>query len=164
MEVKHITRSLHGLVLPDSNPRVIRDKRFKKLKESIKEDPEFLKARPIIVTMAEGRENQVIAGNMRVRACIALGMTEAPVMEVYGLTEEQERRWGLKDNLHQGEFDWDKLANEFEVDFLKDVGFDEKELKNILAGNFEPVGIEEQGKLDEKKKIECPECHYEFTP
>ncbi len=32
----------------------------------------------------------------------------------------------------------------------------------IVAPNFEPVGIDEQGKLDEKQKHICPECGYEF--
>ncbi len=34
----------------------------------------------------------------------------------------------------------------------------------ITPPDFQPVGIEEQGRLDEKKKVMCPECGYEFAP
>ena len=37
-------------------------------------------------------------------------------------------------------------------------------IEGIIPPNFEPVGIDEQGRLDEKAKIVCPECGYEFIP
>ena len=58
-----------------------------------------------------------------------------------------------------GEFSFDILANNFELPDLLKWGFEEYEL-----GMFEPSLIDEQGKLDEKKKVECPECGYEFEP
>lgn len=132
-EFKWVSRSLGELILLESNPRQIKDKAFSKLKKSIKDDPDFLKARPILVSMQPERLNHVFAGNQRVRACVALGWTEAPVCEVWGASAEEEQRWGLKDNLHQGEHDWDILANNYDMDFLKDVGFDDRDLDKILG-------------------------------
>ena len=89
---KWTTRKLGELILLESNPRQIKDKGFNKLKKSLKDDPNFLKARPILVSMQPERLNRVFAGNQRVRACIALGWTEAPVCEVYGASAEEEQR------------------------------------------------------------------------
>ena len=36
--------------------------------------------------------------------------------------------------------------------------------EGIIPPDFEPVGIDEQGRLDEKAKVTCPECGHEFTP
>jgi 16S rRNA G966 N2-methylase RsmD len=115
------------------NPRTLKEKAFLELKASLEKDPHFLKARPVIVSMEEGRENTVIAGNQRLTAAKALGWKTIPVMEVRGASEEQEREWMVKDNLHKGEWDFEKLANGFDLDFLKDVGFDMKELDKILS-------------------------------
>ena len=115
----------------DGNPRTIKDKSFKDLVKSIENDPDFLKARPLIVSTRDGL-NVVVAGNMRLRAVKSLGWPTVPAI-LADLTERQENEWMLKDNLHKGEFDWDALANSFDPDFLKDVGFDEKELDKILG-------------------------------
>lgn len=115
------------------NPRTLKDKAFKELQRSLEKDPHFLKARPIIVSMAEGREGTVIAGNQRLAAAKALGWATVPVVEVRGSTEEQEKEWMVKDNLHKGEWDFDKLANGFDLEFLQEMGLDEKELNKILA-------------------------------
>lgn len=121
------------LVASQDNPRTLDAAAFKALKQSLAQDPDFIKARPLLVTMAEGRKNTVIAGNMRLQAVQALGWVTVSVVEVYDATEEQEQEWMLKDNLHRGEWDFDKLANGFELDFLKDAGFGEKHLDKILG-------------------------------
>lgn len=122
------------LVTNTINPRTLKDKAFKELKESLDKDREFIKARPIIVSMAEGRENTVIAGNMRLQAIKSLGWATVPVVEVRDASVEQEKEWMVKDNLHKGEWDFEKLADNFELDFLKEMGFDEKGLNKVLAG------------------------------
>lgn len=115
------------------NPRTLKEKAFKDLQRSLQKDPHFLKARPIIVSMEPGREGTVIAGNQRLTAAQALGWATVPVVEVRGASEEQEREWMVKDNLHKGEWDFDKLAEGFDLDFLQEMGFDEKELNKVLA-------------------------------
>jgi ParB-like chromosome segregation protein Spo0J len=66
----------------DRNPRTISTSRFENLKRSLQQDREFLNARPLLVNSFQGRENIVIAGNMRLRAASELGWDEVPVLVV----------------------------------------------------------------------------------
>ncbi len=104
---------------PD-NPRVIKDNKFQKLVKSITELPQMLELRPIVVN----RDMIVLGGNMRLKACEAAGLTEVPVVFADNLTPEQEREFIVKDNSSFGEWDWDLLANEWDVEQLQDWGID----------------------------------------
>jgi len=104
---------------PD-NPRVIRDKKFEKLKKSIQDFPEMLKLRPIVVD-----ENDVIlGGNMRYRALKELGHKYINVIKASELTEAQKREFVIKDNVGFGEWEWDLLANEWDTEELEAWGLD----------------------------------------
>jgi ParB-like chromosome segregation protein Spo0J len=80
----------------DRNPRTISAGRFENLKRSLREDPGFLDARPLLVNSYPGRENIVVAGNMRLRAARELGWTEVPAL-VVSIPPEIEAQWNLKD-------------------------------------------------------------------
>jgi hypothetical protein len=108
-----------------SNPRVIKDDKFKKLVASIKEFPQMLQLRPIVCN-ADG---VVLGGNMRLKACKAAGLTEVPVIYANDLTEEQQREFIVKDNVGFGEWDWEVLANQWDVTELNAWGLDLPELK-----------------------------------
>tara|TARA_R100000329_G_scaffold35345_2_gene33216 strand:+ start:2107 stop:2703 length:597 start_codon:yes stop_codon:yes gene_type:complete len=99
------------------NPRIIRSEKFKKLVQSIKNFPEMLKIRPIVVN----KDLVVLGGNMRLRACIEAGIKEVYIQEV-NLSKEKEKEFIIKDNSSFGEWDWDILANEWNVEELKDWG------------------------------------------
>jgi len=129
-----------ALELPSWNPRKITEHDFQGLVESIKTDPDFLKARPIIVNTRSG-QNVVIAGNMRVRACQHLGYTTIPCIQV-NLTEEQEKRWALKDNIHQGRWDIDLLVN-FDDQLFDAPGID---IADMLKGDGGEPATTEEGK------------------
>ena len=103
-----------------NNPRFIKDDKFKKLVRSIKEFPEMLELRPIVVD----KDNIVLGGNMRLRACKEAGLKEVHIVKADQLTEEQQREFIIKDNVGFGEWDWDDLANEWDVDELEDWGLD----------------------------------------
>lgn len=104
---------------PD-NPRFIKDSKFKKLVKSIKAFPEMLEKRPIVVD-----ENMVVlGGNMRLKACKSAGLFEVWIDIAEGWTEEQKREFIVKDNVGFGEWDWDILANEWDVDQVKEWGLD----------------------------------------
>ena len=103
-----------------NNPRFIKDDKFKKLVRSIKEFPEMLELRPIVVD----KDNIVLGGNMRLRACKEAGLKEVHIVKADQLTEEQQREFIIKDNVGFGEWDWDNLANEWDVDELEDWGLD----------------------------------------
>ena len=101
------------------NPRVIKNAKFMKLVESIKEFPQMLDIRPIIVN----KENIILGGNMRFRASIEAGLKEVTIARV-NLTPEEEDEFIVKDNSNFGEWDWDVLANQFQLDELGDWGLD----------------------------------------
>ena len=103
-----------------NNPRTIKDDKFKKLVQSIKDFPEMLDIRPIVVNS----DMIVLGGNMRLKACIEAGLKEVPVLIADNLTEEQQREFIIKDNVSGGEWDWDMLANEWEVEQLDAWGLD----------------------------------------
>jgi DNA modification methylase len=108
-------------VLPNrSNPRIIKDDKFKKLVKSIQEFPEMLNLRPIVVDA----DMVVLGGNMRLKACKAAGLTEVPIVIADNLTPEQQAEFIIKDNVGFGEWDWDILANEWDAELLQDWGLD----------------------------------------
>jgi ParB-like chromosome segregation protein Spo0J len=104
---------------PD-NPRVIRDENFKKLVNSIKEFPEMLDLRPIVVN----KDMVILGGNMRYRACKEAGFNEVPVVVADNITKEQEREFIIKDNVSGGDWDWEILANEWNETELDGWGLD----------------------------------------
>lgn len=104
----------------ENNPRIIRDEKFIKLVNSIKEFPQMLKLRPIVVN----ERNVILGGNMRYKACIEAGLNEVYIVRSIGLTPEQEREFIIKDNVGFGEWDYDILANEWDVQLLGDWGLE----------------------------------------
>ena len=105
------------------NPRQISEKDFEQLKKSL---AEFEAVEPAVVNKHKGRENIIIGGHQRIKAAKALCWETYPCYFV-DLPEEKERELNIRLN-RGGEWDFDKLANEFDLEFLTEVGFDEREL------------------------------------
>jgi hypothetical protein len=103
-----------------NNPRLIKDDKFKKLVQSIKDFPEMLNIRPIVVNS----DMIVLGGNMRLKACKEAGLKEVPIIVADNLTEEQQREFLIKDNTSGGEWDWDMIANEWDAGQLGNWGLD----------------------------------------
>lgn len=104
------------------NPRFIRDEKYRKLVQSIKDDPELLTAMPLVV-IPKGRKFVTLAGNMRLRACGELQWQEVPCVIVSPKTSlEKLKAYVLKTNIAYGEHDWDLLANEWSDEPLTDWG------------------------------------------
>ena len=102
------------------NPRIIKNDKFKKLVKSIKEFPEMLEKRPIIVD-----ENMVVlGGNMRLKASKDAGLKEVWIDIATGWTQEQKDKFVVKDNVSFGEWDWTMLANEWNSVDITDWGLD----------------------------------------
>jgi len=104
----------------ENNPRFIKDYKFKKLVKSIKEFPEMLKLRPIVVNS----DMVVLGGNMRLKACKEAGLKEVYILKADDLTEQQQREFIVKDNVGFGEWDWDILGNEWNTQQLEDWGME----------------------------------------
>jgi ParB-like chromosome segregation protein Spo0J len=132
-----------------SNPRYIRDNNFKKLVKSIKEFPEMLEKRPIIVD-----ENMIaLGGNMRLKAAKAAGLFEIFIIVAEGWSEKQKEQFIIKDNVGFGDWDWDILANEWDVKELNDWGLHLPEFDSI---DIDTDISEPQNNNSEDQK--CPEC------
>jgi len=140
----------------ESNPRIIKSEKFKKLVQSIKDFPQMLDLRPIVID----EDNVILGGNMRYRACVEAGLKEVPVKIAKGLTEEQKQEFIVKDNVGFGEWDWAILGNEWnniklgewgldvwqpekEVDYsvLDDLNFEE-ELEDKMTSSKRAIQIE----------------------
>ena len=90
------------------NPRKIDKDAYEKLVNSIKEFPQMLELRPLVVD----KNMVVIGGNMRLKALKELKYTEVPVIHADKLTDEQVKRFVVVDNLPYGKWDFDFLANQ----------------------------------------------------
>lgn len=150
-------------VRPNSdNPRYIKDEKFKKLVQSLRDFPEMANVRPIVVN----QEMVVLGGNMRLKAMQEAGWSEVPV-EVVDWSEEKQREFIIKDNVGFGEWDWDELANTWDAEELKDWGLDvwqpEEEVDYSILDE-EDVDDQLQDMADGVKKaiqIEFEPDHYD---
>ena len=103
-----------------------------------------------------------MAGNQRYKAAKAIGMTEVPTILLEGLTEQREKEIIIRDNVENGDWDMDILANEWEADALKSWGvegvqkWDEVDFENFLQDTAE----KEEDK--NKKEVVCPNCGTKF--
>jgi 16S rRNA G966 N2-methylase RsmD len=102
-----------------NNPRVIKDEKFAKLVQSLKELPEMASVRPVVVNS----DMIVLGGNMRLKAMKEAGWKEVPI-EVVDWDEDKQRQFIIKDNVSGGEWDWEMLANQWDADELNEWGLD----------------------------------------
>jgi len=102
-----------------NNPRTIKDDKFFKLVQSLKDLPEMAKVRPVVVN----QDMVVLGGNMRLKAMKEAGWKEVPV-EVVDWDEDKQRQFIIKDNVGFGEWDWEMLANQWDAEQLDDWGLD----------------------------------------
>lgn len=116
-------RKLKDLKLLDRNPRTIKDDDFKKLVQSIEANPDYFEARPLILSDRTG-DLVIIAGNQRYKAAKELKLKEVPTFLIKDLTEEREKEIIIRDNVSNGQWDWDILANEWNIEKLNDWGLD----------------------------------------
>lgn len=164
----------------DSKSRVIEDAEFEQLRKSIKLDPDFLKVRFPVINMYKGREWKIIAGDKRVKAAIAEGVKEIPVMFV-NVDPSKEKEWMIKDNKHSGK--WDEVELKKELIELHDSGYNMESLSftpselttyfNDPFQNRDPAGDPEnkgttprkftKGKIRFGAAVECPQCHEHFS-
>ena len=132
-----------------SNPRIIKDHKFKKLVQSIKDFPQMLELRPIVID----ENNIILGGNMRHKACIEAGLKEVPVKIAKGLTVEQKQEFIIKDNVGFGEWDWAMLGNEWNTIQITEWGLDvweNQDDKNELDAELEWTGMPEFNQEDKE--------------
>jgi len=126
--------------LLERNPRYIEEDDFDRLKKSIEDNPDYFEARPLILSDRTG-ELVVIAGNQRLRAARALGLEKVPTFTLHGLTIEREKEITIRDNVSNGKWDFEILANEWNMKDLVEwgveiPGFKEEKKKEAREDEF----------------------------
>ena len=116
-------RKLVDLKKLPNNPRTIKKADMDRLKQSIKDNPDYFEARPIILSNRTG-DLVILAGNQRYEAAKSLGMDEVPTFLIEGLDWKREKEIIVRDNVTNGDWDFDILANEFDIDDLEKWGVD----------------------------------------
>lgn len=138
------------IIVSSKNPRSITADNLKKLMDSIREDPDFLTKRPILLNHTNGKL-MVYAGTQRLLACKKLGYTEVPCILDDDLDEETMDSRMIKDNVSAGEWDDVKLKDNFSKDLLERAGLDTVEL---YEDDFE----------EKISKYDNENCVYPITP
>lgn len=149
--VKTYVERIDKLVPMEDNPRKIGRDAYEKLKKSLQDFPEMKQLRELVVD-----ENlQILGGNQRYFALKDLGYTDVTVKQVIGLTDKQKREFIIKDNTAAGSWDTDALANNFDLEQLKDWG----------VPDFGKIGGEEPKPKENasggERQCLCPACGYE---
>ena len=121
-------RKLSDLKKLDNNPRQIKEQDLAKLIQSIRDNPEYFEARPLILSNRTG-ELVILGGNQRYEASKFLKLEKVPTHLIEGLSEEKEREIIIRDNVNNGSWDFDLLANEWDAIDLDNWG--------VNVGGFE---------------------------
>jgi len=159
--MESIKTKLSDIKLNPNNPRLIKDDKFTKLVQSIKDFPEMLDIRPIVVNS----DMVILGGNMRFKACKEAGLKEIPVIVADNLTEEQQREFLIKDNTSGGEWDFDMLVNEWDIYELEEWGLEVPNFENDLDYSDKNKEYESEDFEDQKYiiKLEFTEDDFNFV-
>ena len=147
--IKTIIRKIDELIFAEYNPRQLTKDQYKNLKDSI---TRFGIVDPIIINKHPERDNVIIGGHQRCRVAKDLGHKEIPCVEL-DLNPDKEKELNVRLNKNTGEWDYDALANYFDVGELSEWGFTDDELQFY---EDEP----EQGLIDDD---EIPEVEESIT-
>lgn len=149
MKIENI--AISKIKLNPNNPRLIKDANFTKLVQSIKDFPEMLNIRPIVVN----EDMIILGGNMRFKACKEAGLKEVSIIKVSGLSAEKQREFLIKDNVSGGEWDW-QLLNDWDSLELESWGLDVSKFEQEPTLE-ELIGEEKNKPATMKITFESPE-------
>lgn len=157
-----INIDINKLKTNPNNPRIIKDDKFNKLVKSIKDFPEMLSIRPIVVN----KDMFVLGGNMRLKACKEAGLKEVSIIIADNLTPEQQSEFIIKDNVGFGEWDWEQLANQWDHDLLNEWGLNAPIFNtdfdySVLEGDLSEELASMSGLVKKAIQIEFESDHYE---
>jgi hypothetical protein len=167
-QLKIIWRNTDELKISEYNPRQMTSRQYEHLKESI---DRFGLVDPIIVNIHPKRKDIVVGGNHRLHIAKAVGLKQVPTVEV-SLDLERERELNIRLNKNTGEWDFDELADHFEITELLEWGFEEWELPPTPEAGKTSTDDERTFSRDEVSEldpvnhniVECPKCHHIFHP
>jgi ParB-like chromosome segregation protein Spo0J len=164
--MKIIRRSVSDLIPYARNARTHSDAQIAQIAGSIRE---FGFRSPVLI---DG-ENGIIAGHGRVEAARKLGLAEVPCIDCSDMSETQKRAFALADNRIALNAGWDDAMLGLELADLADLeadlealGFSPAELEQLVGEvpDFAPAHESDQGRLDAKADVTCPNCGHAFQP
>jgi len=120
-----VERNPHELIEAEYNPRELTADQFEQIKASL---TRFGFVDPVIVNKHEARNDIIVGGHQRIKVARELGIDTVPTVEV-SLDADKERELNVRLNKNTGGWDWDVLANEFDVGDLLEWGFTEDDLQ-----------------------------------
>ena len=129
---KIIQKPIDDLIFAEYNPRQLSDDQYKHLKDSISR---FGLVDPIIINKNKDRKDIIIGGHQRVKVARTMGIDEVPCVEI-DLTYDKEKELNVRLNKNVGSWDYDILGNTFEIEELKDWGFDENQLAGFTDMDY----------------------------
>ena len=156
MEIFNI--KISELIPADYNPRKLTEKQGADIRQSLKS---FGFVDPIIVNQHPDRANIIVGGHMRVKVWALMGEDTVPVVYV-NLDEARERELNVRLNKNAGDWDWEILANQFDVDNLKAWGFENAEFGMASVDNYPESSSKEIDPDNYKMGHQCPKCGFEF--
>jgi len=137
-----IYKNITDIKANPKNPRVIKDDKFAKLVQSLKDFPQMLEKRPLVCFTDTDGKLVVLGGNMRLKAAKEIGLKELPVVLADDWTEEQKQQFLIKDNVGFGEWNWEELQSDWDVEQLGEWGLDVPKVWEAES-EIEPSGYEQ---------------------
>ena len=164
-KVKHIEVSIEDIILLDKNPRIVSEEELQKLCGDIEKDPAFLLQRPPLINKVDGKY-YCYAGTQRIKACKKLGKKSVKCFIEENVPEKLQDERMLKDNLHRGEWDFDKISElDFELSELESFGFEDFEIGLDIGEepSVDPDKVNEKLKIYENNNIKQIVLYYEHN-
>jgi len=155
MKVEIKKMKLSDLIPTTKNPRKISKEDLGRLQKSVKAFPKMLDIREIVID----ENNRILGGHQRVKALLANGETEVNVKVVSGLTEKEKDEFMIRDNVQNGEWDFDSLANNWDDLSLSDWGVIPSYSENAVdVENFFAPQAEQKNDDNTNEVKRCPVC------
>lgn len=133
-------RKLSDLHKLEGNPRKIEPADMEKLVVSLRRNKDYFEARPLILSNRTGKM-VIIAGNQRYEAAKILGLKEVPTHLIEDLSEDQEREIIIRDNVSNGEWDFEALQTDWNTEELKEWGVDVPDIDMVDAKEIKEVEL-----------------------
>ena len=127
-------RNISEIKQNPKNPRVIKDEKYRQLVHSLATFPSMLEKRPLVCFTDIDGKLTVLGGNMRLKAATELKMEKLPVVLADDWTQEQRAEFLIKDNVGFGEWNWDDLQADWDIETLTEWGIDFPEFDNEAIG------------------------------
>ena len=164
-KIQYIEIPIEEIILLDKNPRTVTEEELKKLCDDIENDPMFLEQRPPLVNKI-GKKFYCYAGTQRVKACRILERSTVKCFVESNVPSKLQDERMLKDNLHRGEWDFDKLMElDFEPMELEAFGFEDLDIGIDLGEEPEvdPNIVQEKFETYQNNNIKQVVLYYEHT-